>query len=73
MITGENEGVLDMQLARFFGILVVFGAPAIIGGGLVYHLFHHWLPVWVYEAALVAFAFRTAFKVCSKPVAEHEH
>ena len=60
------------QLARFFGILVVFGAPAIIGGGLVFHLFHHWLPVWVDEIALVAFALRLAYKVCSQPVAD-EH
>lgn len=56
-----------MQLARFLGILVVFGPLTIIGGGLFYHLFESWIVVWLYEALLVAGAFTTAFKVAGKP------
>ena len=56
-----------MQLARLIGILVVFGVPAIIGGGLMMHLFNSYVPVWIYVALLVAFAIRTACKACSKP------
>jgi hypothetical protein len=55
-----------MDLARFLGILVVFGAPAIIGGGLVYHLLHSWLAVWLYEALLIFTAVRTAYRAAGK-------
>lgn len=56
-----------MQLARLIGILVVFGVPAIIGGGLVYALFHSFVVVWIYVALLIAFAIRTSCKACCKP------
>lgn len=63
-----------MQFARLFGILVVFGAPAIIGGGLVFHLLHSWLAVWAYEIALAVFAFKTAVNAASKtPAGEPAH
>ena len=58
-----------MQLARLIGILVVFGVPAIIGGGLVYALFHSFVVVWIYEALLIALAIRTGCKACCKPAA----
>jgi hypothetical protein len=55
-----------MDLARFIGIVIVFGAPAIIGGGLVFHLFHNWVAVWIYELLLILLAFRTAFNAAGK-------
>ncbi|NVM21283.1 MAG: hypothetical protein HWN68_05840 [Desulfobacterales bacterium] len=51
-----------MQLARMFGIMIVFGAPAIIGGGLMFHLFHNWTVVAIFEALLVCGAVATAWK-----------
>ena len=67
-----------MDLARFIGIMVVFGAPAIIGGGLVYDLFHHWLPVWLYEILLIFIAIRTAYNAAGRPkvpahIHDHDH
>jgi hypothetical protein len=63
-----------MDLARFLGILVVFGVPAIIGGGLVYHLFHSWIVVWIFEAILVFVAFKTAYAAAGKaPAGGHGH
>jgi membrane protease YdiL (CAAX protease family) len=61
-----------MQLARFLGILVVCGAPAIIGGGLFYALFHSWIAVLLYEALLVCGALAIAYKAAGKP-APSEH
>jgi len=61
-----------MQIARMIGIMVVFGAPAIIGGGLVHHLLHSWLAVWLYEALLIFVAVTTAIKAAGKP-APSEH
>lgn len=58
-----------MQLARFLGIMVVFGAPAIIGGGLFYDLFHSWVAVWLYEALLVCGALTVAYRAAGKPAA----
>jgi hypothetical protein len=55
-----------MDLARLIGIMVVFGVPGIIGGGLIYHLFHSWPVVWIYEILLVLFAFRTAYNTAGK-------
>ena len=42
-----------MDVSRKLGILVVFGVPAIIGGGIVYAIFHSYIPVLVYEIALI--------------------
>ena len=55
-----------MDLARFIGITIVFGVPAIIGGGLVFHLFHSWLAVWIYEILLALLALRTACNAAGK-------
>jgi hypothetical protein len=65
-----------MDLARMIAIMVVFGAPAIIGGGLVFDLFHSWVVVWIYEIVLVGFAFRTAYNAATKSSPDdhgHEH
>lgn len=49
-------------MSRRLGVLVVFGVPAIVGGGIVYALFgHSWIAVGVFEAALYAGAAATAF------------
>jgi hypothetical protein len=61
----KSEG-LDMDLARLLGIMIVFGAPAIIGGGLVYDLFNSWVAVWLYEALLVFTAVKTASRAAGK-------
>jgi hypothetical protein len=61
-----------MDLARMLGIMIVFGAPAIIGGGLVYDLLDSWLAVWLYEALLILVAVTTAIKAAGKP-APTEH
>lgn len=45
-----------MTVARKLGTLVVFGVPAIIGGGVLYAIFGNYVPVAVYEAILVFFA-----------------
>ena len=43
-----------MTVARKLGILVFFGVPAIIGGGITYSIFDgNWLPVWIYETILL--------------------
>lgn len=57
---------MDMDLARLLGILVVFGVPAIIGGGLTYHLFHNWFAVILWEALVVFGAGTTAYKAAGK-------
>jgi hypothetical protein len=61
-----------MQLARMIGIFVVFGVPAIIGGGIVYGLFHSFVAVWIYEALLLVVAIKVATKAAGKP-APSEH
>jgi hypothetical protein len=55
-----------MDLARFIGIIVVFGAPGIIGGGLVFHWFHSWVAVWIFEILLALLALRTACNAAGK-------
>lgn len=42
-----------MDISRKLGILVFFGVPAIIGGGIVYALFGGYTPVFVYEILLL--------------------
>jgi len=59
-----------MDIARMMGIMIVFGVPAIIGGGLVFHLFESWVVVWFYELALIAVAGGTAYFVAGKA---HDH
>ena len=42
-----------MDVSRKLGILVFFAVPAIIGGGIMYHFFHSYVPVFVYETILL--------------------
>ena len=42
-----------MDISRKLGILVFCGVPAIIGGGILYAIFHSYTPVFVYEALLI--------------------
>jgi hypothetical protein len=46
-----------MDIGRKLGILVFFGVPAIIGGGITYHIFDgNFVPVFVYEILLLSIA-----------------
>ena len=45
-----------MDVPRKLGILVFCGMPAIIGGGILYALFHSYTVVGVYEFLLVCTA-----------------
>ena len=65
-LQGLKSEELNMDLARLIGIIIVFGAPAIIGGGLVFHWFHSWPVVWIYEILLVLLALRLAFNAAGK-------
>jgi membrane protein implicated in regulation of membrane protease activity len=41
-----------MELARKAGIAIVFGVPAIVGGGLAWQLMGNWEAVFIYLALL---------------------
>jgi hypothetical protein len=45
-----------MDISRKLGILVFFGVPAIIGGGIAYHIFGSYIPVFIYEVLLLGVA-----------------
>jgi len=45
-----------MSISRKLGILVFFGVPAIIGGGIVYDSFHGYTAMFIYEAILMLVA-----------------
>jgi zinc transporter ZupT len=45
-----------MELSRRLAILVFCGVPAIVGGGIVYHIFGSLTPVWIYQALLLVTA-----------------
>ena len=45
-----------MDISRKLGILVVFGVPAIVGGGIVYGIFGSYVPVFIFETLLVLVA-----------------
>lgn len=45
-----------MNISRKLGILVFFGVPAIIGGGIVYGASGSYVPVAVYEILLYILA-----------------
>ncbi len=62
-----------MQIFRLFGILVVFGAPGIILGGLTYHLFHSWVAVVVFEIVLIIVALKTAIGATCKCLPGNRH
>jgi hypothetical protein len=42
-----------MNISRRLGTLVVFGVPAVIGGGIVYALFGSYVSVFAYEIILL--------------------
>ena len=42
-----------MDISRKLGILVLFGVPAIVGGGIIYAAFGNYTPVFIYEAFLL--------------------
>ena len=45
-----------MDVSRKLGILVFFGVPVIIGGGILYGLFHSYTIVGIYEFVLLGVA-----------------
>jgi hypothetical protein len=51
-----------MDIARLFGIIIVFGVLGIWGGGLMYHWTHGYGLVWVYVAILAVVALAVALK-----------
>ena len=42
-----------MNVSRKLGILIFCAVPAIVGGGIVYAVFHSYMPVLVYEILLL--------------------
>ena len=53
MLKGDRE---KMNMSRRLGTLVVFGVPAVIGGGIVYALFGSYVSVFAYEIILILIA-----------------
>ncbi|MEJ2658023.1 MAG: hypothetical protein P8012_12665 [Desulfobacterales bacterium] len=51
-----------MNISRRLGTLVVFGVPAVIGGGIVYALFGNYVSVFAYEILLLFAAIGFASK-----------
>ncbi len=51
-----------MDISRKLGILVFFGVPAIIGGGIVYGAMGSWAAVTIYEIVLYVIAGAIIFK-----------
>jgi hypothetical protein len=45
-----------MSISRKLGILVFFMVPAIIGGGIIFHAYHNYTPVVIYEVVLYLIA-----------------
>lgn len=54
LMTVTGVGIMD--ISRKLGILVFFGVPAIVGGGILYGLTHGYAAVAVYEICLIVFA-----------------
>lgn len=42
-----------MTIPRIIGILIFFGVPAIIGGGIVFHFMGNYTAVFTYEFMLL--------------------
>ena len=40
------------NISRKLGALIIFGVPAIVGGGIVYHFFSSYTAVTIYEILL---------------------
>lgn len=51
-----------MNFSRMLGILIIFGVPVIIGGGVVYALTHSWPATFVFEIILAFAALGVAIK-----------
>jgi len=45
-----------MDVSRKLGIVVFFGVPAIIGGGIMYAMFGSYIPVFIWEVLLILIA-----------------
>ncbi len=45
-----------MDISRKLGVLVFCAVPAIVGGGILYGIFHSYAPVIVYELMLLGVA-----------------
>lgn len=45
-----------MDMSRKLAILVFCMVPAIIGGGIIYGLFHSYVPVVIWEIIVAVFA-----------------
>jgi len=45
-----------MDTSRKLGILIVFGVPVIVGGGITYALFGGMVPVMIWEVILLLIA-----------------
>jgi len=41
-----------MDVSRKLGIVVFFGVPAIIGGGIMYAMFGSYIPVFIWQILL---------------------
>jgi hypothetical protein len=52
----RRGGQGSMSVARKLGILVFFGVPVIIGGGIVYAIFNDLAAIFIYQAILLLFA-----------------
>lgn len=48
-----NRSDLKMSIARKLGIMVLFAVPGIVGGGIVFAIFHSYAAVGVYEILLL--------------------
>lgn len=42
-----------MDISRRLAILIFFGVPAIVGGGIVYGVFGSLAAMWIYEVLLL--------------------
>ena len=51
-----------MNISRRLGTMVVFAVPAVIGGGIVYALFHNYVSVFAYEIIVLLAAIGFASK-----------
>ncbi len=51
-----NRRAMTMTISRKLGILVFFGVPAIIGGGIIYGVAGSYTPVVIYEILLYLLA-----------------
>jgi len=51
-IKAKNQGI-EMDISRRLGILIFFGVPAIIGGGIVYAVFGSLAAMWIYQVLLL--------------------